>query len=281
MIGTNRLNFTVSTPGVFTPDQYRFSAKNTLVDPFGQPIDGNANGTGGDAFMRSFTILPATNRYTVNLADGQAVTNAHFGNHDVVGPRSLSSVLAYATSPHRITVQFNEDVSGTLALGDLSLQNLTTGLPVNMGSYSFAYDTGTNTATWNVNGILPDARFRGTIAASGVADRSGNALDGDGNGTGGDDHVFDFFFLMGDANHDARVNLDDFNILATNFGQSPRDFTQGDFTYDNQVNLDDFNVLASKFGSILAGPSASPSNGRTTSLDDLRDDADPLGDLLA
>ena len=34
------------------------------------------------------------------------------------------------------------------------------------------------------------------------------------------DYVFDFFILRGDANHDGRVNLSDFNVLAGNFGQS-------------------------------------------------------------
>jgi hypothetical protein len=48
------------------------------------------------------------------------------------------------------------------------------------------------------------------------------------------------------------VNLADFNILAANFGQSPRDFTQGDFDYDTAVFLSDFNILASRFGQVLA-----------------------------
>ena len=48
------------------------------------------------------------------------------------------------------------------------------------------------------------------------------------------------------------MNLQDFNRLATNFGQSPRDFTQGDFNYDGVVNLIDFNILAGRFGRELA-----------------------------
>ena len=54
--------------------------------------------------------------------------------------------------------------------------------------------------------------------------------------------------LAGDANHDGRVNLQDFNRLAAHFGQSPRDFTQGNFNYDSVVNLQDFNRLAARFG---------------------------------
>jgi hypothetical protein len=65
------------------------------------------------------------------------------------------------------------------------------------------------------------------------------------------DHVLEFHALGGDANRDKRVNLADFNILAANFGQSNRTFSQGDFSYDGVVNLADFNILASKFGVAL------------------------------
>ena len=39
------------------------------------------------------------------------------------------------------------------------------------------------------------------------------------------------------ANRDRRVNLADFNILAGNFGQPNRIFSQGDFNYDINRNL--------------------------------------------
>ena len=66
--------------------------------------------------------------------------------------------------------------------------------------------------------------------------------------------MLNFRFLQGDANGDGRVNLNDFNILAANFGQGPRDFTQGDFNYSGTVNLSDFNILAARFGQVLAAP---------------------------
>jgi hypothetical protein len=73
------------------------------------------------------------------------------------------------------------------------------------------------------------------------------------------------------------VNLDDFNVLAANFGQSGRTFTQGDFTYDGTVNLDDFNVLAGRFGIVLAGPASSP--GRGVGSGDTSDDGEEAVDL--
>jgi hypothetical protein len=74
------------------------------------------------------------------------------------------------------------------------------------------------------------------------------------------DVVLDFFVLPGDANADRRVNLDDFNILAANFGTSGNDFTQGNFDYDLEgvVNLSDYNILAANFGAYLPEPVAAP-----------------------
>jgi hypothetical protein len=60
------------------------------------------------------------------------------------------------------------------------------------------------------------------------------------------------YTLYGDADLNRSVNLDDFNRLASNFGASPRRWSQGDFTFDTLVNLDDFNRLASNFGLSVA-----------------------------
>ena len=64
--------------------------------------------------------------------------------------------------------------------------------------------------------------------------------------------------MGGDANADGRVNLDDFNTLAANFGKSGRAWFEGDFTHDGIVNLNDFNVLASNFGVQASGPTVTP-----------------------
>ena len=128
-------------------------------------------------------------------------------------------------------------------------------------------DTTTNTATVSYtgnaggfSGVLPDGNYRATLLAAGITNAGGTSLAAD--------HVFNFFFLNGDANHDGNVNLSDFNILAANFGQSPRDFTQGDFNYDTVVNLSDFNILASRFGQML-GPDPFASDSTRGPRDDL------------
>jgi extracellular elastinolytic metalloproteinase len=179
-------------------------------------------------------------------------------------PAVITSAFEYLTS-HAVRVSFSENVAASIDAADLVLHNDTTNTTIPSAAQSVSYDAGTNTATFIFPGLpddlLSDGNYSATLVASGVSDIDGNALDGDGDGTAGGDYLFDFFFLTGDANHDGRVNLQDFNRLATNFGQSPRDFGEGDFNYDGVVNLQDFNRLAIKFGTQL-GP-----DGQSESLD--------------
>jgi hypothetical protein len=86
--------------------------------------------------------------------------------------------------------------------------------------------------------------------------------------------------LYGDANLSGNVNLQDFNRVAANFGQSPRHWSQGDFTFNLLVNLQDFNRLASNFGATV-GPDAGASSGDdeepVPSLEDLLGPGEELG----
>ena len=180
---------------------------------------------------------------------------------DEIAPAVSASTFKYQTSPHELRVTFTENVSASLSSADLTVVNLAGGPPI--PTTLSDYDVATNTATFTFGSLLPDGNYRATLNAAGVTDPAGNALAAD--------HVFEFFFLRGDANHDARVNLSDLNILAANFGQSGRDFTQGDFNYDGVVNLFDFNLLAARFGMVLS-PAARAAEPET--------EGDALGDLL-
>ncbi len=165
----------------------------------------------------------------------------------VVPPAVTASTFHYATAPHALRFTFDGELAAsTFDPADLVLRNLTTGQTIPAGDVAVSFDKTSNVATFTHRGgggVLPDGNYRATLLAAGVEDEHGDPLP--------DDVVFDFFFLMGDANRDARVNLDDFNVLAANFGQAPRDFTQGDFNYDGTVNLEDFNVLAGRFGQVV------------------------------
>jgi hypothetical protein len=169
-------------------------------------------------------------------------------------PAVTQSNFNFATLPQRLSFSFNQNVGTSIGLNDIVVQQLPGGPTIAPNGIN--YDATSNTATFLFSTPLPDGRFRARLIASGII------------GAGGQlpaDHLFEFTFLRGDANGDGRVNLDDFNVLATNFGQSPRDFTQGDFNYNGAVNLDDFNLLASRFGTVLApdvlGREARPREG--------------------
>ena len=165
---------------------------------------------------------------------------------DTAAPALSSIQFGFDLAPMAVSMQFSEPVDPTLSLADVVLRDVTAGATVDSANLALVFGDATIWLRFPgfPRGILPDADYRLTILAAGVTDAAGNPLASDG--------VLDFFFLNGDANRDRRVNLDDFNILATNFGQSSRTFSQGDFTYDGVVNLDDFNVLASRFGQVLS-----------------------------
>ena len=188
-----------------------------------------------------------------DLQDGSG--DGVFAQRYGVVPEATALSFAFAAAPHRLRLTFDRDVSASLGTNDLVVQNLTTMQAVPSSDFSVSYDTTTNVATFTytgttagIAGMLPDGRYTATLLAAGVTTIQGAPLAAD--------VVLNFRFLQGDANNDGRVNLEDFNVLAANFGQSPRDFTQGDFTYDSLVNLADFNVLASRFGQVLAAAHA-------------------------
>ena len=187
--------------------------------------------------------------------------NGHLGGYAqrfAVSPEVTGSSVLYETAPHRLSFTFNRDVSASVGVDDLLLENLTTSQTIATSDLSLSYVASTNTATFTymgnaggIAGVLPDGNYRATLIASGITNPDGIPLAAN--------HVLNFFFLNGDANRDRRVNLQDFNILAANFGQSPRTFSQGDFNYDGAVNLQDFNILAARFGTVLASPGAGTS----------------------
>ena len=60
---------------------------------------------------------------------------------------------------------------------------------------------------------------------------------------------------VGDANLDGKVNAQDFDALAANYGATGVNWYQGDFNYDGKVDVTDFNALAAHFNkSITAAP---------------------------
>jgi hypothetical protein len=178
-------------------------------------------------------VAPALAGADINL-DGIPAGAAALGGADAVNQQSLD-------------VQFSEDL-GQITPASLQLMNLTTQELVPASAITVSYDAATFTAHFTFpgyfNGELPDGNYEGTIVAAQTADAFGNALAADA--------TFDFFFVAGDANHDRKIDLTDFTILAANFNGAGKRFSEGDFNYDGHVDLTDFTILASKFNFTLA-----------------------------
>jgi len=101
---------------------------------------------------------------------------------------------------------------------------------------------------------LPCGTYDVTVKSEqALSKRHGDALFSSGIAT-----VIDFgVLLVGDANGDDRVNINDFSILATGF--YPAFDNRADFNGDGVVNISDFSLLASNFGK--AGDAAATANG--------------------
>jgi hypothetical protein len=127
-------------------------------------------------------------------------------------------------------------------------------LAIDPASIAVTFDAASNTATFTFpglpGGVLPAGRYRVTLVAAGVT-AGGVALDGNGDGTPGDDYVFDFFTLPGDANRDGVVNFNDLLALARNYNKSGVTLADGDFTGDGIVNFADLLILARNYNKAI------------------------------
>lgn len=165
---------------------------------------------------------------------------------DPIPPAVVGSEFLFETAPHRMTVEFSENVQPSLSPFDFQFTNLTTG-----GSVSplLQYDAITNIATLNFGGVIADGNYRLRINANAVQDPAGNVMAA----------PYEFFFhvLGGDADWNKTVDIDDFGILAMNFN-TPGTFSDGDFDYSGTVDIDDFSILATQFNVNLPSAEASP-----------------------
>lgn len=163
-------------------------------------------------------------------------------------PQVLVSNYLIDTASHRISIQFNEDVSQSLAdEDDLTVQNVADGNPISATLEGDWWNTQTLTATFTLPGVLETGNYRAVLDAQDVTDSAGTPL--------ASDHTFDFYFKLGDADHDRDVDLSDLGQLATYYGQTGGAiYAQGDFDYDGDVDLNDLGTLSTYYGGALAAP---------------------------
>ena len=252
---------------------------------YAQRYDPNGAPRGAEFRANTFTTNDQQNAAVAMNFDGDFVivwqsafqdgtSSSIYGQRYAVVPEVTSSSFLFESSPHRLRFRFNHDVRDSLGTDDLIVQNLTTGQTIPSEQFALVYDSLSEVATFiyvgpgdgAIAGVLTDGRYRATLRAEGIITPQGASPAAD--------HVFEFFFVNGDANRDGVVNLRDFNILAHHFGQTGTDFARGDFTYDGATDLDDFNLLTSRFGVGL------PAAAQGVSANDQLDEEDDWSGLV-
>jgi hypothetical protein len=219
-----------------------------LFSPSGTLLGSNTAGTDGGAANLSSSAT-ATGMYYIVASSGDGDAGAYSLTIIVDPPISASNpTFAYETAPQKFTIDFSANVSASLTASDLSVQLLPGGAIFHPNSASFSGSTG----TFTFNSLLADGNYRATLPAGSADDGAGHAL--------GADVTADFYVLAADGNRDHTVNILDFNILATNFGETNMNFSQGNYDYspDRTVTILDFNILATHFGNHLEAAASLP-----------------------
>jgi hypothetical protein len=159
---------------------------------------------------------------------------------DQTAPVLLSAQSAFAfEASHTATLVFSEAL-GTAPATVAGANGLLGG--------GFTSSPAGPSTTVNFTPTLPDGDY--TINLAGATDLAGNPA-----GAGA---TFPFFVLAGDANRDRAVNFADLLILAQNYDQSGRTFSQGNFDYSpgGRVDFSDLLIVAQGFNTGLVDDAA-------------------------
>ena len=129
-----------------------------------------------------------------------------------------------------------------MASDDLSLFNDSLGrAQVDLSNIGFSYDSIANAATWNFSALDPlDAAFYSYQLDATSITYEGLALDGNSDGTGGDDFEAQrYVAILGDASLDGIVNvLGDAFVLVGNLNSTTNlAWADGNFNGDDRVNV--------------------------------------------
>jgi hypothetical protein len=166
-------------------------------------------------------------------------------NDTVGGPTVVAGEFHFQTAPRQVSFRFSQDVAGSISASDFQI----TGPPGTPSTF-FNYSAATNTATLTFSDMLPDGNYTARAIAAGITNSAGTPMP--------EDQLLNFFSLAGDANRDRKVDVADLGVLASNWQQSGRTFSQGNFDLspDGLVDVADLGILASHWQQQVAVPSA-------------------------
>jgi hypothetical protein len=171
--------------------------------------------------------------------DGGAAQRSRVTNLSV----TFSTQVSFATTPGAaFTLTRNSDGAAVTFTATVSAVNGATVVTLNGFS---------GTATQF--GSLADGNYTLTTLANQVS-AGGSALDGNGDGTGGDNNTQGVFRLFGDVNGDQTVNGLDFGFFKNAFGTQVGDanyLSFLDFDGDGVINGLDFGQFRTRFGTAL------------------------------
>lgn len=168
---------------------------------------------------------------------------------DATPPSLLSSSFDFETR-HAVDLAFSEPIAGSLDDRFIEIHDGSGSL---LPPSAFVVESaGGSSFRVRFVGILADDVYQMTIRSEAAKDAAGNPLAAD--------HSFSFHVLAGDVNRDRTVNFDDLLILAQNYGQSGRTFSQGnvDYSADGAVGFDDLLLLAQRYGTSLVRETLTP-----------------------
>jgi hypothetical protein len=278
--GTLTVNLTASDDGVLASVVVSFDADGDGTISAAEKVTATSTGPGtyqavfasvsGPAGQRTLT---ATASDAVGFDTDQSI-NLSITTAAAVPPKVTASSFTFDALPHTLTFTFDQDVSASLAAADFFIRK-TDGTGQITPTLE-PYDTINNRVTLTLPGITADGRYIVTLSSTGITNATGGQLDGDGNGAAGPDFDFNFFFLGGDANHDASVDFNDLVALAQHYNTPAVSPALGDFNYDGNVDFNDLVILAQHYNTSLpdgldASAAGSSLLGATPSSSTIRD----------
>lgn len=175
-LGTNELKFLISP---MNAGRYQFRAKSAdLVDPFGQHLDGNGDGVGGDDFVREFTYTPAPLVFVGPDAYGYVAQKVDYAFEDIGATGAAlatsgddSFVTLAAASLAGFTYNFYGTTYATLSVSTNGL--IMFGTPItspNNGDLTSVPNSAAMAVFWD-DLIISPGSLRGRIDGSGSNQR--------------------------------------------------------------------------------------------------------------
>ena len=221
-------------------------AINSGVDPDNAPYDqrgiGFARVVGTSADIGAFELQQAPRIQATQINDGSAQRSRVLSlsvtfSSQVSFATTAGAAFTLARSSDGAAVSFTATASVVNGVTVVSLNNFT------------------GSATQS--GSLADGRYSLT-ALAGQISAGGQALDGNGDGTSGDNYIFGdaqgLFRLFGDVNGDQTVNGFDFGFFKNAFGTQagdPNYLSYLDINGDGVINGFDFGQFRTRFGTML------------------------------